>query len=86
MINNDKWLKSLPNNNPNQNNESMQLDHEKWINTIPKKNTYNSVKKYSFMTIIFICGLLFVAVVKNQSRINQRTFKYIIYAYYAFPN
>ena len=77
MINNDKWLKSLPNNNPNQNNESMQLDHEKWINTITKKNTYNSVKKYSFMTIIFICGLLFVAVVKNQSRNLEKEINYL---------
>jgi len=33
-----------------------------------KKNTYNSVKKYSLMAILFVCGLLFVSVVKNETR------------------
>ena len=77
MINNDKWIKSIPNINSKYNQESLQIDHNKWINTIPtipaiptipKRNTYNSVKKYSLITIMFVCGLLFVSVVKNQTR------------------
>ena len=60
MINNDKWINSLPNVNVKRDEESFQIDHNKWVNTIPKKNTLNSVKKYSFMTIIFIFGLFFI--------------------------
>ena len=37
MINNDKWINSLPNTNSKQDHELLQIDHDKWINTIPKK-------------------------------------------------
>merc|ERR1712093_859308 len=36
-----------------------------------------SVKKYSFMTIIFVCGLLFVSVVKNQTRNLEKEISYL---------
>ena len=48
MINNDKWINSLPNTNLKHNQESVQIDNNKWVNTIPKfqnipkKNNYNS--------------------------------------------
>ena len=47
MINNDKWINSLPNAKTKHDKELFQIDNDKWINTIPKKNTFNSVKKYS---------------------------------------
>ena len=56
MINDDKWISSLPNRSLKANEESMQIDHNKWMNTIPKKNSFNSVKKYSIMTILFSHG------------------------------
>ena len=68
MINHDKWINSLPGTNTKFSKETNQLDHVRWINTIPKKNTYNSVKKYSLLAILFVCGLLFVSVVKNETR------------------
>ena len=68
MINNDKWINSLPNAKAKYDEELFKIDHNKWENTIPKKNTFNSVKKYSFMAIIFVFGLFFVSVVKNQTR------------------
>tara|TARA_Y100000590_G_C15566502_1_gene956843 strand:- start:109 stop:813 length:705 start_codon:yes stop_codon:yes gene_type:complete len=77
MINNDKWINSLPNVKFKQDQELLQIDHNKWINTIPKKNAFNSVKKYSFMTIIFVCGLLFVSVVKNQTRNLEKEISYL---------
>ena len=49
MINNDKWINSLPNANLKYNQESAQIDNNKWVNTIPKfptipkKNNYNSI-------------------------------------------
>jgi len=77
MINNDKWINSLPNINSRKNQELLQIDNDKWINTIPKKNNYNGVKKYSFMITVFVCGLFFVSVVKNQTRILEREINYL---------
>jgi len=77
MINNDRWVNSLPNVNLKHNQESLQIDHNKWVNTIPKKKTHNSVKKYSLMTTIFVCSLLFVSVVKNQTRNLEKEINYI---------
>ena len=73
MINKEKWINSLPNAGLKYNEEINQLDHYRWANTIPKKKTYNSVKKYTFMTIIFVSGLLFVLAVKNETRHLQKT-------------
>ena len=75
MINHDRWINSLPKGNTKFSQTINQLDHDRWINTIPKKETYNSVKsvkKYSFMGILFVCGLLFVSVVKNETRNLQK--------------
>ena len=76
MINQDKWVTSLPNVNTEFNKTTNQIDHDKWINTIPKtipkKNMYNSVKKYSLIATLFICGLLFVSAIKNETRNLQR--------------
>ena len=80
MINQDKWIDSLPKTNIKFNEDLNQLDHYRWVNTIPKKKAYNAVRKYSvirkysairkysFMTVLFVCGLLFVSVVKNETR------------------
>ena len=74
MINQDKWLDSISKTIIKFNKEKNQVDHYRWVNTIPKKNTYNAVRKYSavrkyfLMTVLFVCGLLFVSVVKNETR------------------
>ena len=73
MINQDKWISSLPKTNTGFVTTTNQLDHDRWINSIPKKNVHASVKKYSlkkysFMVILFVCGLIFVSVVKNETR------------------
>ena len=47
MINQDRWINYLPNVNTEFSKTTNQLDHDKWINTISKKDTYNSVKKYN---------------------------------------
>ncbi len=72
MINKDKWIGSLPGKNTRFSNTINQLDHDKWIRTIPKKKSHNSVRKYSLMAIVFVCGLLFVSVIKNETRNLQR--------------
>jgi len=72
MINQDKWINSLPSVVTKFNNEKNNLDHDRWIKTIPKKNTYDSIKKYSFIGSLFVCGLLFVSAVKNETRNLQK--------------
>ena len=74
MINQDKWIDSLLKTNIRFNEETNQIDHYRWVNTIPKKETYNVVKKYSgirkysLITVLFVCGLLFVSALKNGTR------------------
>ena len=73
MINNDKWINSLPRKNIKFNSTENQLDHDKWTSTIAKKsNAPNSIKKYTLMTTIFVCGLLFVSTIKNETRNLQK--------------
>ena len=72
MINQDKWISSLPGKNTRYSNTINQLDHDKWIKTIPKKKSHNSARKYSLMSIVFVCGLLFVSAIKNETRNLQR--------------
>jgi len=73
MINKDKWISSLPKTNSKFIENVNQLDHEKWTDTIAKKNSYYpTTKKYSLLTILFVCGLLFVSVVKNETRNLQK--------------
>ena len=77
MINQDKWISSLPKTTSRFVTTTNQLDHDRWINSIPKKKVHTSVKKYSLkkyslMTILFVCGLLFVSVLKNETRNLQK--------------
>ena len=74
MINQDKWINSLLQTNIKFNEETNQIDHYRWINTISKKRTYNAVwkysavRKYTLITVLFVCGLLFVSALKNVAR------------------
>ena len=77
MINNDKWINSLPSIKLKNKHESFQIDNDRWIHTIPKKKPYSSVKKYSLMTTIFVCGLILVIAVKNQTRHLEKEINYL---------
>ena len=75
MINQDKWIDSIPKTIIKFNEEAHQVDYYRWVNTIPKKDTYNNVAtynnftwKYSMVVVLFVCGLLFVSAVKNKTR------------------
>ena len=72
MINKQKWLGSLTKINHNFKEGTDQIDHARWLNSVPKRTTYNSVKKYSLVTVLFICGLFFVSALKNETRSLQR--------------
>ena len=69
MINKTKWISTLPKTTEAPN----QLDHDVWINTIPKKKkVYSPVRVYSFTAILFVCGLIFVSIIKNETRSLQK--------------
>ena len=72
MINHDKWIGSLPKSSLNSSSDNNQIEQEKWINTIHKKNNNNSLPKYSIVAILFLSGLLFVSALKNETRILQK--------------
>jgi len=72
MINNEKWVKTLPRLVSNSNGENSQIDHDLWLNTIAKKNTNHSIKKYSLITILFVSGIILVSAAKNISRDLQK--------------
>ena len=72
MINQDKWIGSLPNINVESRKVANQLDHERWMQTIPKKEKYRHAKKYSLFSILFVLGLLLVSAVKNETRNLQK--------------
>ena len=46
----------------------MTANSEKWVNTLPKPKTNESVKKFSVLLTFFILGLIFVSIVKNETR------------------
>ena len=66
-LNSNRWINTLPKINGDNS-----LNPNKWINTLPKKNENNSFKKYSVITILFIVGLIFVSIVKNETRNIQK--------------
>ena len=76
MINENKWIDSLKKDNLKKDFEISQIDGERWVNTIKppiqtsplKKNTFNSVKKYTFLGVLFFCGLLLLAWSDNSSQ------------------
>ena len=78
MINQDKWINSIPKINNKFDEKIKQLDSNRWVNTISKKttygskNSYGSVKKYSLTAILFVSGLLLVSAVKNETRNLQK--------------
>ena len=72
MINQDRWIGSLPKINKESSVGENQLDHDKWVNTISKKKVHNSFKKYTLITILFVSGLLLVSALKNETRILQK--------------
>ena len=83
MINNDKWINSLPKINSKHPQELLSIDHSKWLdtipkrNTLPKRNTFSSVKKYSAITVLFIIGLLLIPIVKNETRNLEKEISYL---------
>ena len=72
MINHHKWISTLPKSKKEIIETINQLDYENPLNKVPQKDSYSSVKKYTLLTVVFICGLIFVSIVKNETRNLQK--------------
>ena len=68
MINKEKWTETLPNINRETVNDKNQLNEDRWLKTISQKNKFSSVKSYSLISALFVCGLLTVSAIKNETR------------------
>tara|TARA_B100000686_G_C16766084_1_gene961872 strand:- start:53 stop:772 length:720 start_codon:yes stop_codon:yes gene_type:complete len=72
-INSNKWIKTLVVvNNENGAGDKYNSNPEKWIHTLPREKKINPIKNYSIITILFVCGLMFVSVIKNETRNLQK--------------
>ena len=56
MINNDKWINSLPNSKLKQNQETLQIDHNKWI---------DQDKYAQYLVIFHLCVKMFLLLQYN---------------------
>ena len=72
MIDSDRWINTLPPTKKKTDQEDTKLDYDRWINTIPKNEENKSFKKYYFATVLFISGLIFVSLIKNETRSLQK--------------
>ena len=75
----NKWVGTLPFAKVESNQKKYELDSNRWITTLPKINynnssinKKNSFKKYYVTTILFVVGLIFVSVMKNETRNLQK--------------
>ena len=63
------WLKFLVvKKNNHKDAEMNNLNFDKLMQTIPTENKRNPIKNYSIIGIVFIAGLMFVSVIKNETR------------------
>ena len=72
MINEEKWINSIPKINTKFNKEANQILHNKSVDAVIKKNSFSSVKKYTIVSVLFVVGLIFVSAVKNETRNLQK--------------
>jgi len=68
MINENKWTNTVQGIQKKQTSSKYTLDTTRWVNTIPKKNSFNPSAKYSLISFLFVFGLILVSVVKNETK------------------
>ena len=78
MMDNNKWVDSLPRSHQKKNFVKNKLDPEIWVNTLPKTDILpqikknNSFRKYALIATTFVIGLIFVSIIKNETRSLQK--------------
>ena len=72
MMDPNKWVNTLPNSGETFDKEKYELNPYRWVETLPKKSTNNIFTKYTLMTILFVVGLVSVAIIKNVTKDIQK--------------
>ena len=72
MMDPNKWINTLPNSGEIIDKEKYELNPYRWVGTLPKKSTNNIFTKYTLMTILFVVGLVSVAIIKNVTKDIQK--------------
>ena len=72
MMDPNKWVKTLPTAYEETDQKKYKLDPNRWVGTIPKIKTNSSITKYSLTIILFIFSLIFISVIKNETRNLQK--------------
>jgi len=72
ILNPKKWIKTLPSSRLKENQDDCDVDNNRWINTISQPKKDNSIIKYGVSITLFIFGLVFVSVIKNETRSLQK--------------
>ena len=73
-IDNNKWIDTLP-ISKTKNSENNEMNAEIWVNTIAKKKNEKPYQKNNLSIAVFITviiGLIFIPVIKNQTRDLQK--------------
>ena len=69
----DRWVDTVAKNNKEVNSLENKINPNKWVNTLPSISGPsisggNSFKKYTLFVTLFIFGLMFVPIMKNETR------------------
>ena len=64
----DRWVDTVAKNNKEVNSLENKINPNKWVNTLPSISGGNSFKKYTLFVTLFIFGLMFVPIMKNETR------------------
>ena len=70
-IDSNKWINTLP-SSKFKSSENKEMDASRWVNTLPKKKISNPLTKYTAPIVFFVVGLIFVSVIKNETRNLQK--------------
>ena len=70
-IDSNKWINTLP-SSKFKSNENKEMNASRWIDTLPKKKISNPLTKYTVSFVFFVAGLIFVSVIKNETRNLQK--------------
>ena len=67
-----RWVNTLPNSKIKVSDKKEELDPNVWLTTLPKKEKKYSFIKYSLFLSFFLVGLIFVSLIKNETRNVQK--------------
>ena len=71
-LDSDRWVSTLHITTERSNQKEYKLDSRKQVNDPSKINKDNPIKSYSLIITLFVVGLMFISVIKNETRNLQK--------------